>query len=78
MGSGKDQHIPRVKGHYRLLSTKVWKQPPAQEVLKLLITGSWDWSMSEEGSPNLCQCFSKHLRLAVVRNGILDQTDYLI
>lgn len=78
MGSGKDRHIPREKGHYRLLNTKVWKQLPAQEVLKLLITGSWDWSMSGEGSPNLCQCFSKHLLLAVVRNGILDQTDYLV
>lgn len=78
MGSGKDQHIPRVKSHYRLLSAKVWKQPPAQEVLKLLITGNCDWSVSGEGSPNLCQCFSKHLLLATVRNGLVHQTDYLI
>ena len=76
MGSGKDQHIPGVKSHYRLLSTKVWKQPPAREVLKLLITGSWDWSMSGEGSPSWCQCCSKHLLLADVGNGILDQTDF--
>lgn len=69
MGSGKDQHIPRVKSHYRLLSAKVWKQLSAQEVLKLLITGKCDWSMSGEGSPNLCQCFSKHLLLATVRMG---------
>lgn len=60
MGSGKDQHIPRVKSHYRLLSPKVWKQSSAQEVLRLLITGSWNWSMSGEGSPKLCQCLSKH------------------
>lgn len=30
--------------------------------------------MSGEGSPNLCQCFSKHLLLAVARKVIVDQT----
>lgn len=71
MGSGKDQHVPRVKNHCRLLSTKVWKEPPAQEVLKLPITGSWDWSISGGRSLNLCQCFSKHLLFAVVTDGVL-------
>lgn len=69
MGSGKDQHIPRVKSHYRLLSPKVWKQSSAQEVLRLLITGSWNWSMSGEGSPKLCQCLSKHWLLSKKRYG---------